>query len=150
MYTWEWQIGSTLAADDWHILRCSQAWKPACVWCILYHLSCHIFTLIYSWLYRIRPAVAHQGFTPLPLNPDVGHQLPSQHFWVLTTSARIQFPNPQSESSCQPYPTCLAPFWYSRGANWFRGRTQDTSGKWRTHLTRRHRHSYLCREYLDE
>jgi homogentisate 1,2-dioxygenase len=25
----------------------------------------------HRWLYRIRPAVAHQGFTALPENPDV-------------------------------------------------------------------------------
>ncbi|KAF8059866.1 Homogentisate 1,2-dioxygenase [Lyophyllum atratum] len=26
---------------------------------------------LHSWLYRIRPSVAHQGFTPLPSNPDL-------------------------------------------------------------------------------
>lgn len=26
---------------------------------------------IFSWLYRIRPSVAHRGFTPLALNADV-------------------------------------------------------------------------------
>lgn len=26
---------------------------------------------ILSWLYRVRPSVAHQGFTKLPDNPDV-------------------------------------------------------------------------------
>lgn len=36
-------------------------------------------TNIYNrWLYRIRPAVAHQGFTKLPNNPDVS--LKSPHF----------------------------------------------------------------------
>ncbi|KAA1467122.1 homogentisate 1,2-dioxygenase [Dentipellis sp. KUC8613] len=26
-----------------------------------------------AWLYRLRPSVAHQGFTPLPDNPDIEH-----------------------------------------------------------------------------
>ncbi|KAI0034570.1 Homogentisate 1,2-dioxygenase [Vararia minispora EC-137] len=30
-----------------------------------------------SWLYRIRPSVAHQGFKPLPDNPDLEHNFSS-------------------------------------------------------------------------
>lgn len=35
-----------------------------------------------SWVYRIRPSVAHQGFTPLPENPDVGRSASSADSYI--------------------------------------------------------------------
>jgi homogentisate 1,2-dioxygenase len=41
----------------------------------LFPSICIQYKCRYRWLYRIRPSVAHQGFTKLPDNPDVRQHL---------------------------------------------------------------------------
>lgn len=40
------------------------------------------------WMYRIRPAVVHQGFTKLPNNPDVSHPLSSYFYNTVITASK--------------------------------------------------------------
>jgi hypothetical protein len=65
-----------------------------------------------SWLYRIRPSVAHKGFTPLAVNPDVrvpflSHSAGSKELLIhpCTVGSRLF----SHESTCPsfPYPTCV-------------------------------------------
>lgn len=104
-----------------------------------------------SWLYRIRPAVAHQGFTALPTNPDVSVVGDSDvHAFWQKLIARIQLPSHQSKSSLQPYPACLASIWYPSCWSRFCGWVEDACGQWRSYSSRRPRSPYICSKHVDE
>lgn len=98
--------------DDRVLFRCTSRREQDSV-CYSATTFTHDADQSISWLYRIRPSVAHKGFTPLAVNPDV--RIPFFSHWAgskgllihpCTVGSRLF----SHESTCPslPNPTCVA------------------------------------------
>ena len=105
--------------------------------------SIKIFTP-WSWFYRIRPSVSHNGFTSPPQNPDVTTDWFDLSQNIDIFLARVRFLSTKPKSAHHANPSIMAPLRATiRHQGRFRWRYQDDSGNWWCCLPRRTCLSYL-------
>ena len=108
-----------------------------------------------AWLYRIRPSVAHQGFTRLPDNPDVRSnpfvRARDPSSYTSYNIARVVLPSAEPEGARQPHAARVAPVRAAarQRAGRLRAGPEDDRRQWRPDAARGARGAHVPREHVD-